>query len=111
VPAAFSLGLFALHETEDSSAAIRGLLAFALATPLAMVLSYLLLDGASQGVVALTLLFSAGTFVYVATVDTLPAIHNPETGRYSVRNVIIGVVLFAVLFFATSATGVLEHAH
>ena len=111
VPAAFSLGLFALHETEDGSAAIRGLLAFALATPLAMVLSYLLLDGASQGVVALTLLFSAGTFVYVATVDTLPAIHNPETGRYSVRNVIIGVVLFAALFFLTSATGVLEHAH
>ena len=111
VPAAFSLGLFALHETEDSSAAIRGLLAFSLATPLAMVLSYLLLDGASQGVVALTLLFSAGTFVYVATVDTLPAIHNPETGRSSVRNVIVGVVLFAALFFLTSATGVLEHAH
>lgn len=111
VPAAFSLGLFALHETEDISAATRGLFAFALATPVAMLLAYVLLNGASQGVVALTLLFSAGTFVYVATVDTLPAIHNPEIGRSSVRNVIIGVVLFTAVLFLASATGVLEHAH
>ncbi len=111
VPAAFSLGMFALHETDDGNAAFRGLLAFALATPLAMLLSFLLLDGADNGLVALALLFSAGTFVYVATVDTLPAIHNPETGRKSVRNVLIGVAIFTALLFLANATGSLEHSH
>jgi zinc transporter 9 len=111
VPAAFSLGLFALHETQDSSASARGLVAFALATPLTMIVAYLLLDGAEEGVLALTLLFSAGTFVYVATVDTLPAVHNPETGRRSVRNVVAGAVLFAILLFVADAVGLLDHSH
>lgn len=111
VPAAFSLGLFALHETKNSFASARGLVAFALATPLTMIVAYLLLDGADERVIALTLLFSAGTFVYVATVDTLPAIHNPETGRRSVRNVVVGVVLFALLLFAADAGGLLDHSH
>jgi zinc transporter 9 len=111
VPAAFSLGLFALHETQDSSASARGVVAFAIATPLTMIVAYLLLDGAEEGVIALTLLFSAGTFVYVATVDTLPAIHNPETGRRSVRNVVAGAVLFAILLFIADAAGLLDHSH
>lgn len=111
VPAAFSLGLFALHETEDGPAAFRGLLAFSLATPLAMIVSVLALDGLDEKYVALTLLFSAGTFVYVATVDTLPAIHNPETGRRSVRNVIIGIAIFALLLFLANSTGALDHGH
>jgi zinc transporter 9 len=111
VPAAFSLGLFALHETSDGPKAFRGLLAFALATPIAMIITYLLLDEADNRLVALALLYSAGTFVYVATVDTLPAIHNPETGRRSVRNVLIGAASFTVLLFLANQTGVLEHAH
>jgi zinc transporter 9 len=111
VPAAFSLGMFALHETRNTRAAIRGLLAFSTATPLTMFVSYLLLDEAGTGVVALALLFSAGTFLYVATVDTLPAIHNPENGRRSVRNVILGGALLAVILFAAGASGLLEHAH
>jgi zinc transporter 9 len=111
VPAAFSLGLFTLHETEDSPAALRGLLAFSIATPLTMLVSYLALDGADERLVAVALLFSAGTFVYVATVDTLPAIHNPETGRTSVRNVLIGVGLFTILLFGADWIGLLDHAH
>jgi zinc transporter ZupT len=103
--------MFALHTTEDAPAAVRGLIAFALATPLTMVVSYLLLDEADERLIALTLLFSAGTFVYVATVDTLPAVHNPETGRRSVLNVLVGVGLFAFLFFGAEATGLLDHAH
>lgn len=111
VPAAFSLGMFALHETDNVTAAFRGLLAFSVATPMAMLGSYLLLDAADDGIVALALLFSAGTFLYVATVDTLPAIHNPEIGRRSVRNVLIGVVLLTVILFSADAAGLLEHAH
>lgn len=109
VPAAFSLGVFAMHE--PNSRGHRELIMFALATPVATVLSYQLLDQASEKLVALALLFSAGTFLYVATVDTLPAIHNPETGRRSVRNVVIGGVLFGVLLLAAQQGGLLDHAH
>lgn len=111
VPAAFSLGMFALHETEDTARAARGITAFALATPLTMLIAFLLLDGADDRIVALALLFSAGTFVYVATVDTLPAIHNPATGRRSVRNVLIGVGIFALILVVSNAAGLLDHTH
>jgi zinc transporter 9 len=109
VPAAFSLGVFALHES--GSRGHRELLMFAVATPFATVLSFQLLDQASEKLVALALLFSAGTFLYVATVDTLPAIHNPETGRRSVRNIVIGGVIFGVLLLILQRTGLLEHSH
>ncbi len=111
VPAAFSLGLFALHETRDPARAMRGVVAFALATPLTMLLATLLLEDADEKLIALALLFSAGTFLYVATVDTLPAIHNPETGRRSVRNVVIGAAIFAILLLGSDAAGFLEHGH
>ncbi len=111
VPAAFSLGLFTLHETSDQRRATAGLAAFAAATPVTIMLSYLLLDGASDRLIALILMFSAGTFVYVATVDTLPAIHNPETGRRSVINVLIGAVLFAAIFLVVDTAGLLDHSH
>lgn len=109
VPAAFSLGVFALHEPGTSGH--REILMFAVATPIAIIASYLLLDQAAERLVSLALLFSAGTFLYVATVDTLPAVHNLDTGRRSVRNVVIGAVIFAVVLLLAQATGVLEHGH
>lgn len=111
VPAAFSLGLFALHETTDRGRATRGIIAFALATPLTLLISFALLDAATERLVAFVLLFSAGTFVYVATVDTLPAIHNPDTGRRSVRNVLLGAGFFALVLLLASATDALDHSH
>jgi len=111
IPAAFSLGLFSAHETKNPRASMAGVIGFAVATPIAILISYVLLDGASDRLVALTLLFSAGTFVYVATVDTLPEIHNPETGRRSVMNVMLGAGLFAAAFLAADAAGWLEHGH
>ena len=109
VPAAFSLGVFAMRE--KASRGHRELLMFAIATPIATLLSFQLLDQAAEKLVALALLFSAGTFLYVATVDTLPAIHNPETGRRSVRNIVIGGLLFGVLLVITQQGGLLEHSH
>ena len=111
VPAAFSLGMFALHETRDPGRAVRGVVAFALATPLTMLISFIVLEGADEKLIALALLFSAGTFLYVATVDTLPAVHNPETGRRSVRNVVIGATAFAILLLVSEAAGFLDHTH
>ena len=90
---------------------MKGLLSFTLATPVAIVLSYLVLDSADESILALVLLFSAGTFVYVATVDTLPAIHNPSTGRRSVRNVLSSAAAFSILLIVLNSAGVLDHAH
>jgi len=111
VPAALSLGIFLLHQPGGKRAAIKGLLSFTLATPVAIALSYLALDGADESILALVLLFSAGTFVYVATVDTLPAIHNPSTGRRSVRNVLSSAAAFSVLLIVLNSAGALEHGH
>ena len=111
IPAAFSLGVFALHETSDSRRAFGGVAAFAVATPLAVLLTYVLLEDATDRLVALALLFSAGTFVYVATVDTLPSLHNPETGRRSAALVVAGALLFSAVFFAFDSTGSLDHSH
>lgn len=111
IPAAFSLGMFVSHEVVDHGRAVRGIALFALATPATMLVAGLALDGADDGLLALVLLFSAGTFLYVATVDTLPAMHNPETGRRSLRNVLIGVIVFTVMVIAADAAGLLEHSH
>ncbi len=111
VPAAFSLGLFALHEARTERGAVMAIASFALATPIMAVVAYVLLDGADESITAIALLFSAGTFVYVATVDTLPAIHNPELGRRSVYGVLTGAGLFAIVLIGVDATGIIEHAH
>ena len=111
IPAALSLGVFLLHQPGGRRTAVRGLLWFTVATPVALVASALVLDGADESILALVLLFSAGTFVYVATVDTLPAIHNPQTGGRSVRNVVSSAVVLALVLVVLNGAGVLDHGH
>jgi zinc transporter ZupT len=49
----------------------------------------------------LVMLFSGGTFLYVATVDVLPDIHNPETGRAALVNVLLGAaMMLGIILFA-----------
>ena len=111
IPAALSLGVFLLHQPGGRRAAVRGLLWFTVATPAALVVWGRGPDGADESILALVLLFSAGTFVYVATVDTLPAIHNPETGRRSVRNVAASAAALALVLLVLNGAGVLDHGH
>ena len=59
----------------------------------------------------LVMLFSAGSFLYVATVDTLPDIHNPETGRATVVPMLMGIALVGVLLLLASQMGWLDHGH
>ena len=93
VPAAFSLGVFSMHERENKNDSIKDIVIFSLATPVMILVSFYTLQGMDEHLIALAMLFAAGTFLYVATVDTLPDIHNPETGREALRNVLIGVVV------------------
>ena len=109
VPAALSLGVFSSHEAATRKSIWGGLLLFALATPAGAVSAYFVLDNASGSLVGVVLLFSAGTFIYVTTVDTLPSIHNPETGPRSARVVVASAALFAAILLALNAVGLLAH--
>ena len=110
VPAAFSLGIFVSHERVDRRAAIRDVVAFSLVTPVALLASAWLLDGESS-LLALILMFSAGTFLYVATVDTLPEIHASSTGRRIALDVMLGAAVFALLLVVLDLTGLIVELH
>ena len=111
VPAAFSLGVFSMHERENRNDTIRDIVMFSLATPVMIIVSFYALQGLDEQLIALAMLFAAGTFLYVATVDTLPDIHNPETGREALRNVLIGVVVMVLVLYGVEAAGLIEHGH
>ena len=111
VPAALSLGVFSSHETSSRRSIVGGFALFALATPLGAVVAKLLLDGADEPLIGLVLLFSAGTFIYVTTVDTLPSLHNPETGPRAARIVVASATLFTAALLLLNANGLLEHTH
>ena len=110
-PAAFSLGVFSLHEREERNDSIRDVVIFSLATPVMILISFLALEGLDIHVIGLAMLFSAGTFLYVATVDTLPDIHNPETGRKAMLYVLTGALILGVILFGLDAAGLVEHGH
>ena len=111
VPAAFSLGVFSMHERENRNDSVRDVVMFSLATPVMILVSFYTLQGMDEHLIALVMLFAAGTFLYVATVDTLPDIHNPETGRAALRNVLIGVVVMILVLYGAEAAGLIEHGH
>jgi len=110
VPAAFSLGVFSLHERAERRDVVRDVVLFALATPVAILVAYFLLADLGSLPLGLAMLFSAGTFLYVATVDTLPDIHNAETGRRAMLLTLAGAALMLVLLVLAGQLG-LEHAH
>ena len=111
VPAAFSLGVFSMHERENRNDSVRDIVMFSLATPVMILVSFYTLQGMDEHLIALAMLFAAGTFLYVATVDTLPDIHNPETGRAALRNVLIGVVAIILVLYGAEVAGLIEHGH
>tara|TARA_B100000929_G_C15413643_1_gene388878 strand:- start:112 stop:945 length:834 start_codon:yes stop_codon:yes gene_type:complete len=110
-PAAFSLGVFSMHERNNRNESIRDVVIFALATPVMIMVAFYALADLEHQTIGLAMLFSAGTFLYVATVDTLPDIHNPETGREALRNVLIGVVILTLILFGADSMGLIEHTH
>jgi len=109
VPAAFSLGVFALHERNDKNAAIRDVALFSLATPVMILIAFFAFKEVEMHMIGLAMLFAAGTFLYVATVDTLPDIHNPETGKKALIHVLIGAVILTGILIGAETAGLIEH--
>jgi zinc transporter ZupT len=75
-----------------------------------IIIAGLALAGLETHMIGLAMLFSAGTFLYVATVDTLPDIHNPETGKKAMIHVLIGVAILVVLLLIANTLDI-GHAH
>jgi len=109
-PAAFSLGVFSMHEGDDKNKSIRDVVIFSLATPVMILVAFYALADLGHHMIGLAMLFSAGTFLYVATVDTLPDIHNPETGKKALMYVLTGIAILAILLVLADSLH-LGHAH
>jgi len=86
-PASFGLVTYLLHEGLDKPRIKRHLLVFSLAAPILAIVTYLLLTLHGQGNLdtlsgtGTAMLFSAGTFLYVATVHVLPEVTNVGHGH------------------------------
>lgn len=86
-PASFGLVTYLLHEGLERGRIRKHLLVFALAAPALAILTYLLLTLHGQGnldtfaATGTAMLFSAGTFLYVATVHVLPEVTNVGHGH------------------------------
>ncbi|MBC6428440.1 MAG: ZIP family metal transporter [Cellvibrionales bacterium] len=99
-PAAFSLAAFSLHSRRSRSRSALDLLLFALLTPAAMLIAVQFLADLNHATLGLMLLFGAGSFVYVATVDVLPNIHVRAKSHETLWLVLGGVAIMTALVLA-----------
>lgn len=111
IPAAFSVGVFSMHQHNRLGRGLRELTLFSLATPIAIFVSYFFLQNLTEALLGVAMLFSAGTFLYVATVDVLPDVHNSETGKSTLSHVLIGALLMAILMAGLDFYGFSGDAH
>ncbi|KAM9381159.1 zinc transporter ZIP9 isoform 1-T1 [Phaethornis superciliosus] len=114
-PAAFGLVSFLMHAGLERNRIRKHLLVFALAAPVMSMVTYLGLSKSSKEALSevnatgVAMLFSAGTFLYVATVHVLPEVggiahsHKPESaggkglGRLEVAALVLGCLIPLVL--------------
>jgi len=107
-PAAFGLSSFLKHIKIEKSKSKWYLFAFALASPIMAILTFFVLKDTSFATddnIGLALLFSAGTFIYVATVDVLPEVHSHDHNH---DPPVWFVILGMILVFLTTLIG---HTH
>ena len=101
-PAAFGLSSFLQHIQIDRAKSQMYLLLFALSSPVVAILSFFALKDtslATEDNLGLALMFSAGTFIYVATVDVLPEVHSHDHENESPT---LFVILGMILVFLTT---------
>lgn len=96
-PAAFSISAFSLHERHNRNRSKLDLLIFSAATPIAILIFWNFFMDVSDVLLGFAVLFSAGTFLYIATVDVLPAMHVGSRARRVAALVTFGVLIVFVL--------------
>ncbi|XP_042329412.1 zinc transporter ZIP9 isoform X2 [Sceloporus undulatus] len=109
-PAAFGLVSFLMHAGLERNRIRKHLLVFALAAPVLSMVTYLGLSKSSKEALSevnatgVAMLFSAGTFLYVATVHVLPEVggighsHKPEsTGRKGLSRLEVAALVLGCL--------------
>lgn len=88
-PAAFGLVSFLLHEKMERQQIRKHLLIFSLSAPLLTIITYFGIGQEqketlnSLNATGIAMLFSAGTFLYVATVHVLPELIQNSSGHHS----------------------------
>lgn len=99
-PAAFGLVAFLLHRGLKHATIRRHLLAFSLSAPLAAFMTFFGLSQSGKealqrhNATGIAMLFSAGTFLYVATVHVLPElVHNRRLSSKEILCFIVGAFL------------------
>uniref|UniRef100_A0A673TLL8 Zinc transporter ZIP9 n=1 Tax=Suricata suricatta TaxID=37032 RepID=A0A673TLL8_SURSU len=114
-PAAFGLVSFLMHAGLERNRIRKHLLVFALAAPVMAMVTYLGLSKSSKEALSevnatgVAMLFSAGTFLYVATVHVLPEVggmghsHKPDStggrglSRLEVAALVLGCLIPLIL--------------
>ncbi|XP_058423186.1 zinc transporter ZIP9 isoform X2 [Diceros bicornis minor] len=114
-PAAFGLVSFLMHAGLERNRIRKHLLVFALAAPVMSMVTYLGLSKSSKEALSevnatgVAMLFSAGTFLYVATVHVLPEVggighsHKPDStggrglSRLEVAALVLGCLIPLIL--------------
>lgn len=96
----FSLSSTFLLTDQPKKKSLTYLLAFALITPIAGLVSFAVLNGMSvDGMVGLPLAFSAGTFMYVALCNMLPeAFHRKNQEMRAFIFIMLGIAVAAIVF-------------
>ena len=111
LPAAFGLVVFSQHAYGNGWPTWRNLVVFSLATPLAILVTWQVLDHLADRYLALVLLFSAGTFIYVATIDVLPGVLRTRGRKRAALLVVLGCLLLISLNFLLGYAGLSPHDH
>ncbi|XP_069118605.1 zinc transporter ZIP9-like isoform X2 [Argopecten irradians] len=96
-PAAFGLVTFLLHDGFDRPRIRRHLLIFSASAPVACIFTYVGLSVSQESfgklhdfqMTGIAMLFSAGTFLYVATVHVLPEVTTQHTKHTNADNTVV----------------------
>lgn len=113
-PTALALTSSLLATSLPPSECKRHLLLFSLATPISAILSYILYTHTGDGNnlwVGTPLLFSGGTFLYVATVLKSPSEHVASSAQETISKTSRTFLLLLGMFFPFIISAMLGHGH
>ncbi len=110
IPVAFGLGVFVWQGRAANP--LQRILIFSLATPTGLLVTFLFLRQLAHEWIGLILLFSGGTFLYVATIDVLPRVQrHHEAGATLFRRIGLGALLVVITLILFHHFGFEEAAH